>query len=138
MPAAAMNSRAQAIWRDLERLMTAPDVLWVEYQAPQDWLNAAGFNPVRMLPLAVAEEACTNPVIRSARFKEITSEATYAALLRSLFRLHFQFMMANDRPGEYDFVMTMLGPMRLSQRIADPEAAARLVGAPAVADPQAA
>jgi hypothetical protein len=39
-------------------------------------------------------------------------------------------MMANDRPGEYDFVMIVLGPMRLAYRIRDPDGAAALAGEP--------
>lgn len=130
LPAAALNSRARAIHANLARVMTAPDLLWVEYQAPQDWLNAAGFNPVRALPLGLAEKACCNPVIRSPRFAEITSEQTYRTMLKSPFRMHFQFMMANDKPGEFDFIMIVLGPMRLSERIANPDRAAALAGKP--------
>jgi hypothetical protein len=137
LPASAMGSRARAIHADLVRIMREPDVLWVDYQAPQDWLNAAGFNPLRMLPLNLAETECRNPVIRSPRFREITSDQTYRTMIRSPFRMHFQFMMANDRPGEYDFVMMALGPMRLSERIRDPEAAVRLVTPVAPSGPAA-
>lgn len=127
LPVAALNVRAHAIRRRLARVMQAPHVLWVEYQAPQDWLNAAGFNPVRTVPLGLAEHDCSNPVIRSARFAEITSEETYRLMLRSPFRMHFQFMMANDRSGEYDFYMMALGPIGLAARIRDPDEAVRLV-----------
>lgn len=129
LPVAALNARADAIRGRLARVMRAEHVLWVEYQAPQDWLNAAGFNPVRMPTLGLAERDCVNPVIRSARFAEITSDQTYRLMLRSPFRMHFQFMMANDRPGEYDFYMIVLGPLTLARRIHDPAVAARLVAA---------
>lgn len=127
LPAAAFNPRADTIHAELRRLMTSPDVLWVEYQAPQDWLNAAWFNPVRMLPLGLAEEQCTNPVIRSAKFKELVTEETYGTMRFNPFRMHFQFMMANDWAGEYDYFMIVLGPWRLSARVADPDGAIRLV-----------
>ena len=130
LPAAALNSRARAIHRSLERVMTERDIEWVEYQSPQDWLNAAGFNPLRMLPLTVPESACANPLVRTPRFREITTAATYRTILKSPFRLHFQFMMANDFPGEYDWVMMLLGPMRLSWRVRHPEEAKALSGAP--------
>jgi hypothetical protein len=127
LPAAAYHPKAEGIHADLRRLMSARDVLWVEYQAPQDWLNAAWFNPVRMLPLGLTEESCTNPVIRSARFSDLVSEEVYRAMRFNPFRMHFQFMMANDRAGEYDWFMIALGPWRLSRRIADPDGAAALV-----------
>lgn len=127
LPVAALNVRAHHVRRRLARVMQAGEVLWVEYQAPQDWLNAAGFNPVLMPTLGLSERDCPNPLIRSARFAEITSDQTYRLMLRSPFRMHFQFMMANDRPGEYDFYMMVLGPMSLAGRIRDPDGAARLV-----------
>jgi hypothetical protein len=133
LPVPAMNRRATAIRDAVTQLVLAQDVFWVEYQAPQDWLNAAGFNPIETLSLAVDEAACSNPTIRSARFREITSEATYRTMLKSPFRLHFQFMMANDKPGEYDLVMMVVGPMRLSHRVRDPEAAKALIALPGTA-----
>ena len=42
--------------------------------------------------------------------------------------MHFQFMMANDRAGAYDYYMAVLGPMTLAGRIDDPEGSASLVG----------
>jgi hypothetical protein len=128
-PVSAMNNGADAIRGLLRGVMTEADVLWVEFQAPQDWLNAAGFNPVRMLPLGLSEAECHNPVIRSALFRDVTSQATYRAILKSPFRLHFQFMMANEKPGAYDYVMMLLGPMRLSARVRDPDGAERLSAA---------
>lgn len=123
MPAVAFGSAAKRCREDLSRLVRAESLLWVDYQAPQDVLNAAGFNPVRDLALPIPESERRNPLIRSARFRDIASDKTYEAMLRSPFRMHFQFLMGNDRPGEYDYVLTALGPTRLSERVRDPAAA---------------
>ena len=37
--------------------------------------------------------------------------------------MHFQFVMANERPNAYDFFMIVCGPIPLSARMARPEAA---------------
>jgi hypothetical protein len=39
------------------------------------------------------------------------------------FSVHFQFVMANDRPQLYDFFMIVCGPVPLRERMARPEAA---------------
>ena len=39
------------------------------------------------------------------------------------FRVHFQFVMANERPNAYDFFMIVCGPMPLTERMAVPDAA---------------
>ncbi len=33
--------------------------------------------------------------------------------------MHFQFLMSNDLPGEYDFFDMTLGPRRLLDRVLD-------------------
>lgn len=129
VPLVAFNPRAQKCRDDIARVVTSDAVLWVEYQAPQDLLNSSGFNPLRDLPLGLGSEACRNPVIRSARFRDITTEKTYRVMVRSPFRMHFQFLMANERPGEYDYVLSVLGPTRLSERVRRPlDANARALG----------
>ncbi len=37
--------------------------------------------------------------------------------------MHFQFVMANERPHAYDFFMIVCGPIPLRERMARPEAA---------------
>lgn len=123
LPLVAFNPRAETCRRDLARIMTSEAVHWVEYQAPQDLLNSAAFNPMRDLDLGIAEAACANPAIRSSRFRDITTEATYRTMLKSPFRMHFQFLMANEKPGDYDYILMALGPTRLADRVRRPDEA---------------
>ena len=118
LPLVALNPRAKGCREGITRIVGAPNVLWVEYQAPQDWLNFAGFSPVRDLRLRSRPEACFNPVIRSPMFREIVAPKTYDSILFKPFRLHFQFLMANDQAGEYDYIMMVTGPLSLAERVA--------------------
>ena len=125
---------AEPLRRDIARLATTRRLSWVEYQAPQDALNAFGFVPARDLRLELGGTAARNPQIRSARFKETTAPAAYRRLRWNFFRTHFHFLMANDIPGEYDYPMIACGPVALADRIADPPAAVRAAyGAGAIA-----
>lgn len=122
LPVVGFVRTADKLRGHVARLATDPSILWVEYQAPQDVLCAFGFDPVRDLGLRL-EGARHNPTIRSAKFKEIILPATYRKIRWNFFRMHFQFLMANEVLGEYDYPMIVCGPVSLADRIADPEAA---------------
>lgn len=134
LPLVAVNPRAKRCREDIARIIGAPDVLWVEYQAPQDWLNFAGFNPVTDLGLRLEPAACYNPVIRSPKFREILSPKTYQSILFKPFRMHFQFLMANDNPGEFDYIMMVVGPVSLADRVLGSDGERRPDGVPAAAE----
>lgn len=117
MPLTAFNPAAIPYRRRMARVMTCPDIVWAEYQAPQDWLNVSGFNPVRDVTLPIAPADCLGPLIRSSRFRDTVDEATYRSIVYRPFRMHFQFLIANDRPGEYDYIMMATGPLTLRERV---------------------
>jgi len=123
LPVVAFVRTARRLRCDIARLATTEALLWVEYQAPQDALNAFGFDPVRDLELDVGGAAAINPRLRSARFKETLLPANYRRMRYNFFRMHFQFLAANDVPGEYDYLMIACGPVSLAERIADPQRA---------------
>ena len=64
-----------------------------------------------------------NPTIVPVRFREIIKPEHYNLFRWKFFRVHFQFVMANERPHAYDFFMIVCGPIPLSERMARPEAA---------------
>ena len=57
------------------------------------------------------------------RFREIIKPEHYNLFRWKFFRVHFQFVMANERPHAYDFFMIVCGPIPLRERMARPEAA---------------
>ncbi len=122
LPVVGFVRTADKLRGHIARLATEASLLWVEYQAPQDVLNAFGFDPVRDLQLQL-DAPRRNPTIRSAKFRETILPATYRKIHWNFFRMHFQFLMAIDIPGEYDYLMIACGPVSLADRIADPEAA---------------
>jgi len=123
VPISALWSGARRLRAAIVQVATEPSLLWVEYQAPQDPFHAFRFDPVRDLQLDLGARPRINPVIRSARFKQTLLPRTYRRLRLQFFRLHFQFLMANERPGECDYLMIACGPVSLADRIRDPEQA---------------
>lgn len=125
LPIVGYMHKAESLRQAIVRLATCPTLLWVEYQAPQDVLNAFRFEPVRDLSLDLGGKPQTNPLIRSPRFAETMLPETYRKMKWKFLRVHFQFLMPVDIPGEYDYPMIACGPVALADRIADPAAAVR-------------
>ena len=117
MPLVAVQPQAVRVRADIASLVASRRIAWVDYVAPQDWVNFPRFNPVFDLDLPLEPSAIlANPTIRSARFRDIIDEETYRKVRFRPFRMHFQFLMANDRPGDYDFFAMTLGPQTLGAR----------------------
>ncbi|MFE1602471.1 alpha/beta hydrolase [Methylobacterium sp. ID0610] len=120
LPLVALNPLAQPARAAIARLVESDRVVWADYQAPQDWMNFPGFNPARDLALPPLARIA-NPLIRSTKFRELLDPAVYAKISFRPFRMHFQFLMSNDRPGEYDFFALTLGPQALRDRVLAPQ-----------------
>ncbi len=131
LPTVALQPGARATRAAVATLATSRRLTWVDYQAPQDWMNFPGFNPARDLPLGLSEDNVANPIIRSAKFTEIIDAQTYQTIRLRPFRMHFQFLMANDHAGVFDIFALTLGPKSLRDRVLGEDAS--LLGAPAVA-----
>ncbi|KQO62637.1 hypothetical protein [Methylobacterium sp. Leaf88] len=120
LPLVAMQGGAKGLRGEIASLVTSQRLVWADFQAPQDWMNFPGFNPVVHLKLDLQGRAVANPLVRSARFREIISTETYRKVRWRPFRMHFQFLLANDRRGYYDFFTMTLGPQRLRERALAP------------------
>ena len=54
------------------------------------------------------------------RFRDIIRPEHYERFRWQFFRVHFQFVMANELPNAYDFFMIVCGPVPLSARWPSP------------------
>ncbi|MFG5411030.1 hypothetical protein ABXN37_26620 [Piscinibacter sakaiensis] len=89
---------------------------WVDFTAPADGCCFALTDPVTAAGLPRPRPA--HPRLLNPRFASQFSPATYAALVRDRFRLHFQYLMAAERAGDYDYFALTAGPWRLGERCA--------------------
>jgi hypothetical protein len=85
-------------------------------------MNFYPFDPIAGHGIDVGV-ARRNPTIVPVRFREIIKPEHYNLFRWKFFRVHFQFVMANERPHAYDFFMIVCGPVPLRERMACPEAA---------------
>jgi hypothetical protein len=96
------------------RLAVEPSVVWIDCQSRKDVMNFWDFDPVQGIGIAVGRERC-NPLIWKLRFRDMVSPELYRRIRRNFFRLHYQFIMANDRRAYYDYVMLVCGPLPVAE-----------------------
>jgi hypothetical protein len=116
----------------LRQLAIEPSIDWIDCQSRKDVMNFYPFDPVAGHGIDVGPLR-RNPQVVSVRFREIIKPEHYNAFRWKFFRVHFQFVMANERPHAYDFFMIACGPVPLRERMASPEAALAIATGDAVA-----
>jgi pimeloyl-ACP methyl ester carboxylesterase len=121
-PIVGYHKAAQDFRDHLRDLAVEPSIDWIDCQARKDVMNFFQFDPLAAHGIDVGT-AARNPTIVPVRFREIIRPENYNAFRRKFFRVHFQFVMANQVPHAYDFFMIVAGPVPLSERMAAPEAA---------------
>ncbi len=104
----------------LRRLAVEPDIHWIEYQSRKDIMNFYPFDPIAGHGIDVGTERY-NPTVVSVAFRSIILPESYSRFRWRFFRVHFQFVMANERPAAYDFYMIVCGPFPLALRAARPD-----------------
>ena len=109
-PGAALHPHAVRLRAIAARLATEPSVLWVDCQSRADIMNFWDFDPVAGIG-ARADGVRCNPWTWMLRFRDMLSPQFFRRLRFDFFRLHYQFIMANDRRARYDYFMLLTGPI---------------------------
>jgi len=120
VPMVSFLPKAHRLRADLRYLSARDELFWVDVSAPGDGCAFALCDPVTVSGVAPASKKW--PLVFSAAFSQTLSPERWAALRWRFFRLHFQYLCAFDRPGDYDYFRITAGPQTL---------AARYVGRPA-------
>ena len=132
LPIIGFNAAAQDFRDHLRRLAVEPSIDWIDCQARKDVMNFYPFDPIIGHGIDVGA-ARRNPLLVPVRFRDIIEPAHYNSFRWQFFRVHFQFVMANERPHPYDFFMIACGPVPLRERMARPEAAVAIATGDAAA-----
>ncbi len=114
MPAVALHPAAQKMRTVVSRLATANNLAWIDCQASKDVMCFADFDPVAGIGLQVGKERC-NPQRWPISFKDMIAPARYARFRRNYFRMHYQYIMAGDRPAPYDYLLLVGGPAAIAE-----------------------
>ncbi|MEA2946843.1 MAG: hypothetical protein QOI40_2173 [Alphaproteobacteria bacterium] len=121
-PGAALHPKATKLRAVFARLAVEPSVRWIDSQSRKDVLNFWDFDPVDGIGVHVGEARC-NPLVWKVRFRDMLSAELYQRIRLNFFRLHYQFIMANDQRAPYDYFMLVCGPLPVASWAKDPTAA---------------
>lgn len=121
-PIVGFHAASQDFRDDLRLLAMEPSIDWIDCQSRKDVMNFHPFDPIAGHGINVGASR-RNPSIVPVRFREIIKPENYNLFRWQFFRVHFQFVMANERPHAYDFFMIVCGPIPLRARMARPEEA---------------
>src|SRR6056297_222894 len=114
VPMVSFLPRAWRLRADLAYLSVRDELFWLDVTAPGDGCAFALCDPVAVS--GVAPEGKRWPLVISAAFTQTLSPERWKELRWQFFRLHFQYMCAFDRPGDYDYFRITAGPTTLAAR----------------------
>ena len=117
LPLLSSLPSAQPFRNELDRLARDPALAWVDFTSPPDGCCFALTDPITAAGLAPAPRP-DHPRLLSPRFAALFSPAAYAEIKRDRFRLHFQYLMASELTGDYDYTAITAGPLTLGERFA--------------------
>jgi len=110
IPKLALHRGGDKVRRQAARVASTPGLTWVEYQARHDAINFYKFHPVT-LRRAAFDQPVPAPLLRNANIKQMLTHAKLKKLRWHAMRIHYQFLLANERPAAYDYFMFVLGPL---------------------------
>lgn len=128
VPMASFLPGAGRLRGDLAYLSVREELTWVDVSAPGDGCSFALCDPVAVSGVAPAGQRW--PLVISAAFTQTLSPERWQALRRRYFRLHFQYLCAFDRPGDYDYFRITAGPRTLAERFKGRKPSASRIVAP--------
>lgn len=117
VPMVSFLPHAQRLRGDLAYLSAQTALTWVDITAPGDGCAFALCDPVAVTGVAPPDKCW--PLVLSAAFTQTLSPELWKALRWRFFRLHFQYLCAFDRPGDYDYFQITAGPVTLAERYRD-------------------
>jgi len=114
VPMVSFLPDAYRLRADLQFLSARDELAWVDVTAPGDGCAFALCDPVAVSGVAPQDKRW--PLVISAAFTQTLSEARWKELRWRFFRLHFQYLCAFDRVGDYDYFRITAGPVTLAER----------------------
>jgi hypothetical protein len=114
MPGIGLHRAAVRVHRDIARIAAEPSILWIDVQTRADILNFYNFDPVGGIGVDAGPARC-NPLVWTVRLRDMLAPEFFKNIGRSWFRMHYQFIMANDMRAPYEYMMLVCGPIPVEQ-----------------------
>ncbi|MEK8032068.1 hypothetical protein AACH06_14675 [Ideonella sp. DXS29W] len=120
IPLLSYQPEAHGFRDELAVLRSHLGLNWVDVTAPPDGCCFALVDPTEVVEdgLPESQRRPGGPKRVSPRFAQCFSPETYVKVRRDKYRCHFQYLMAVERPGTYDFFLLSAGPQTLQEKFA--------------------
>lgn len=115
IPILSLFPQARAFRDELAAIAHADRLDWIDFTAPTDLACFVFLDTVALAGIRRCS-AEPRPKLLSARFVTLFSAESYARIRRSWYRNHFQYLMAGEKAGEYDYFAITAGPLCLADR----------------------
>lgn len=94
---------AEAHRAALAEVATSPDIHWVDYESPSDYIAVGSVDPIASIGIDLGDRARRGPLLRSVELRRALTPHSYRRILLNLFARHFQYLKAADRPAAYSY-----------------------------------
>ncbi|MBQ0946442.1 hypothetical protein KAK07_24110 [Ideonella sp. 4Y16] len=111
----SQQPQAQAYRDELVAVGSSAQLHWLDVSAPADGCCYALVDPCEGLPLPPGSPGAKR---LSPRFAQLFTPASYERIRHDKYRCHFQYLMASEVVGEYDYFAITAGPRSLQERFA--------------------
>lgn len=115
IPMVSLLPQAQKYRDALSTLAHAKNLDWIDFTAPTDAACFALVDPIAASGMAIHSNE-PKPKLLSPRFVRLFTPETYAKIRRNWYRNHFQYIMASEKAGEYDYFAMTAGRLTLAER----------------------
>jgi hypothetical protein len=126
IPKLTLHPKGGWLRAHVHRIAREPSLAWAEYQARDDIISFHKFDPVNLKRRGIDVNAPGELVIRRVQIHQMLSPETLRRFRFNYMRLHYQFVMANERRTTYDYFMLLCGPAPFRRVITAPDGPAGL------------
>lgn len=116
IPIVSLLPQAQQFRDVLLTLAQAEKLDWIDFTAPTDGACFALVDPITVSGISQVNSNEPKPKLLSPRFAKIFSPESYAKIRHDWYRNHFQYLMASEKAGEYDYFAITAGHLTLAER----------------------
>ena len=116
IPMLSYQPEARSFRAELGRVASTSTWTWVDYTAPPDGCCFALVDPTAVCEGRASATGWNAPKRLSPRFAQLFEPAPYQVIRRDKYRCHFQYLMASQLPGAYDYFAITAGVLTLADR----------------------
>ena len=114
IPKLALHPAAKRLRGCMAQIAAEPKIFWTEYQARRDPISFYKYDPFALRAFN-ENRAGHKPWVRLVGMKDMLSPESFNRHKLNHMRLHYQFVMANERRALYDYFMLLAGPAHFDE-----------------------